>query len=78
MATVKSGTEDSMTNAIAYMQSILLGLNADITDADNDDQRIVSLSCVIAKANRALSNLASARMCYRSINNGSYLGGGEE
>ena len=77
MATIKTSTEESMTNAIADMQSIILGLNADITFTD-DDQRIVNLICIMNKANRAFSNLVAARMCYRSINNGSYLGGGEE
>ena len=77
MATIKTCTEDRLSDAIAGMSGIIQAIETDLQHTD-DDQRIVNLSCVLAKANRALSNLAAARMCYRALDSGEYLGGGEE
>ena len=77
MATIKTTTEDRLSDAIAGMQGIIQSIVTDLQYTD-DDQRIVNLTCVIAKANRALSNLAAARMCYRALDSGEHLEGGEE
>ena len=66
MATIKTCTEDRLSEAIAGMSGIIQAIETDL-QYTNDDQRIVNLSCVLAKANRALSNLAAARMCYLAI-----------
>jgi hypothetical protein len=38
----------------------------------------VNLTFILAKANRAMRILSEARMCYRALDEGKYLGGDVE
>lgn len=67
-------TEERLSETMADLVGIVQSLTSDIQSTD-DDQRIVNLTCIMAKVNRAMRILSEARMCYRAIDSGEYLGG---
>ena len=67
-------TEERLSEMIFEIVGIVQSIASDIQSTD-DDQRIVNLTCVMAKANRAMRILSEARMCYRALDEGEYLGG---
>lgn len=66
MAVIMTSTEDRMSDCICSMRGIIQSLETDMQYTD-DDHRIISLSGILEKANRALLALTTARMCYRAI-----------
>lgn len=74
MAEIKTSTENRLSEAIAGMEGIFQSLEHEMTMTD-DDGRLINLSCILAKANRAMSDLASARLLYRKLESGEYVGG---
>ena len=67
-------TEERLSETIFEIVGIVQSIASDIQSTD-DDQRIVNLTCIMAKANRAMRILSEARMCYRALDEGEYLGG---
>ena len=67
-------TEKRISETMADLVGIVQSLTSDIQSSD-DDQRIMNLTCIMAKANRAMRILSEARMCYRALDEGEYLGG---
>lgn len=76
MAEIKTTTEDRLSEAIAGIGGIFQSIEHEITLTD-DDGRLLNLSNVLAKANRALSDLTSARLLYRALESGEFDGGDE-
>ena len=76
MAEIKTTTEDRLSEAIAGIGGIFQSIEHEMTLTD-DDGRLLNLSNVLAKANRALSDLASARLLYRALESGEFDGGDE-
>lgn len=74
MAAITTSTENRLSEAIAGMEGIFQSLEHEMTMTD-DDGRLINLSCILAKANRAMSDLASARLLYRKLESGEYVGG---
>ena len=67
-------TEERISESLADIVGIVQSLNSEIQSTD-DDQRIVDLSFIVAKANIAMRILSEARMRYRALDEGEYLGG---
>ncbi len=76
MAEIKTTTEDRLSEAIAGISGIFQSIEHEMTLTD-DDGRLLNLSNVLAKANRALSDLTSARLLYRALESGEFDGGDE-
>ena len=66
-----------MSETMADLVGIVQSITSEIQSTD-DDQRTVNLTFILAKANRAMRILSEARMCYRALDEGKYLGGDVE
>ena len=53
MAAITTSTENRLSEAIAGMEGIFQSLEHEMTMTD-DDGRLINLSCILAKANRAI------------------------
>jgi len=69
--------EERMSETMADLVGVGQSITSEIQSTD-DDQRIVNLTFILAKANRAMRILSEARMCYRALDEGKYLGGDVE